>query len=156
MVYIVSTLLAGDTAMPYREKVAWLSLIAMAVTFGPYFTVMALAPPAEPMPDLRTMAWFAGTAVTQVLILGLGHLVLRLKSPADARVPADERDRAIARRSISAAYYVLIVGMILVGIVMPFNKAGWQLINAAIMMIVLAEVVHYGVSVWSYRRGVHG
>lgn len=141
--------------MPYREKVAWLSLIAMAVTFGPYFTMMALVPPTEPMPDLRTMAWFAGTALTQALILGFGHLVLRRKSPQDARVPADERDRAIARRSIGAAYYVLIVGMILVGIVMPFNKAGWQLINAAIMMIVLAEVVHYGVSVWSYRRGVH-
>lgn len=141
--------------MPYREKVAWLSLIAIAATFGPYFTVMALAPPTEPLPDLRAMAWFAGTALTQMLILGLGHLVLRHKSPQDSRVPADERDRAIARRSIGAAYYVLMVGMILVGIVMPFNKAGWQLINTAILMIVLAEVVHYGVSVWSYRRGVH-
>lgn len=56
------------------------------------------------------------------------------------------------RRSISTAYYVLIAGMILVGCVMPFNSGGWTIVNAALLMIVLAEVVHYGVVVVSYRR----
>ena len=49
--------------MPYREKIAWLSLITMAVTFGPYFTWTAIAPPTEPLPDLRAMGVFAATAV---------------------------------------------------------------------------------------------
>jgi hypothetical protein len=139
--------------MPYREKVAWLSLIAMAVTFGPYFTLTAIAPPTEPLPDLRAMGLLAATLVAQMLILGAGHLWLRIRSPQEARAPADERDRAITRRSLGVAYYVLIAGMILVGIVMPFNSGGWTLINAAVVVIVLAEVVHYGVAVWSYRRG---
>ena len=139
--------------MPYREKVAWLSLIAMAVTFGPYFALMAIAPPTEPLPDLRSMGWFAAAAGTQMLILGGGHLWLRIRSPHDARAPADERDRAITRRSVGVAYYVLIAGMILVGCVMPFNSGGWTLINAGVLMIVLAEVVHHGVAVWGYRRG---
>jgi hypothetical protein len=141
--------------MPYREKVAWLSLIAMAVTFGPYFTLTAIAPPSELLPNLRALGVLAATAVAQMLILGAGHLWLRIRSPQDARAPADERDRAITRLSIGVAYYVLIAGMILVGVVMPFNSGGWTLINAAIAMIVLAEVVHYGVTVWSYRRGWH-
>lgn len=70
-------------------------------------------------------------------------------------MPADERDRAIARRSLSAACYTLLTGMVLVGIWMPFTSRGWTIVNAAIAMIVLAELVHYAVAVWSYRRGWH-
>jgi len=51
-----------------------------------------------------------------------------------------------------AAYGVLIAGMILVRCVMPFNSSGWRIINAALAMIVLAEVVHYVTVVISYRR----
>ncbi len=75
-----------------------------------------------------------------------------IKSPEEARTPPDERDRAITSRSITFAYYVLIAGMILVGCIMPFNSGGWRIINAALAMIVAAELVHYGVIVVSYRR----
>jgi hypothetical protein len=54
------------------------------------------------------------------------------------------------------AHVVLIIGMMLVGVVMPFASSGWTLINAAIGAIVVAEVTHYGLAVWSYRRGSHG
>jgi hypothetical protein len=139
--------------MPYREKTAWLSLVAMVVTFGPYFAATATrALPGEPMPDLRQLGWLAVTATIQMLILGVGHLYLRRGSSEEARMPLDERDQAITRRSVSSAYYFLIAGMILVGCVMPFNSGGWSIINAALFMIIAAEVVHYGVVVLSYRR----
>jgi hypothetical protein len=139
--------------MPYREKTAWLSLFAMLVTFGPYFTLVATRYfPSAPLPNLRQLAWYAVTALVQLLILGVGHLYLRRASAQDARMPLDERDQAIQRRSVSTAYYVLIVGMILVGCVMPFNSSGWSIVNAALFMIIAAEVVHYGVVVFSYRR----
>jgi hypothetical protein len=141
--------------MPYREKVAWLSLIAMAVAFGPYLTLMTISPPTGPLPNLPALSFFAATVAVQLVILGVGHLWLRISSPQDARVPADERDRAIARRSLGAAYYTLLTGMVLVGIMLPFTSGGWMIINAAIAGIVLAEVVHYAVAVWSYRRGWH-
>ena len=139
--------------MPYREKTAWLSLLAMVFTFGPYFTITAMrALPSEPMPNLRQLGSFAVAAVVQLLILGVGHLYLRHGSRQEARMPLDERDQAIMRRSVSSAYYVLIAGMILVGCVMPFKSSGWSIINAALFMIVAAEIVHYGVVVFSYRR----
>jgi hypothetical protein len=139
--------------MPYREKTAWLSLLAMAVTFGPYFAITATrSVPSEPMPNLRQLGLFAVTAIVQMLILGAGHLYLRRGSVQEARMPLDERDQAIMRRSISSAYYVLIAGMILVGCVMPFKSSGWNIINAALFTIIVAEVVHYGVVVFSYRR----
>jgi hypothetical protein len=46
---------------------------------------------------------------------------------------------------------VLIAGMILVGCIMPFSSTGWTIVNAAILWIVAAEVVHYSIVVASYR-----
>lgn len=139
--------------MPYREKIAWLSLIAMVVTFGPYFALVAFGPfHDDAVPNLRQLGLYAVVAVVQVLILGVGHLVLRRHSPGDALMPLDERDLDIKRRSITAAYYVLIAGMILVGVVMPFQSHGWAIVNAALFWIVVAEVVHYTVTVACYRR----
>jgi len=139
--------------LAYREKIGWLSLIAMAVTFGPYFTLVAMhAFPDAALPNVRQLFIFGVTAVAQGLIIGVGHLYFRRSSPDEARIPPDERDRAIMQRSISSAYYVLIAGMIMVGVMMPFNSGGWKIVNAALFMIVAAEVVHHGVSVASYRR----
>jgi hypothetical protein len=139
--------------MPYREKIAWLSLIAMVVTFGPYFAIVKAGVfHDDALPDLRQLGLYGVTAVVQMIILGVGHLYLRHRSPEEARTPPDERDRAIKYRSMSVAYGVLIAGMILVGVVMPFESAGWTIVNAALFMIVAAEIVHYGVVVASYRR----
>ena len=137
----------------HRERAAWLHLVAMSVSYGPYFTLMALHPPTAPLPDLRTMGAFAVTVIVQVIVLAVGHAWLALVRPAEARAAADERDRAVELRSMKVAYLVLMTGMILVGVVMPFSSSGWKLINSAIAAIVLAEIVHYGLVVWSYRRG---
>lgn len=139
--------------MSYREKIAWLSLIAMVVTYSPYFViVIAGYLPARPMPDLRQLALFAAVSIVRVLILGIGYLCLRLGSPEEARTPLDERDSAIKSRSTSSAYYVLIAGMIYVGVFMPFRSAGWTIVNAALFMIVAAEIVRESVVVFCYRR----
>ena len=142
-----------ERKVPYREKIAWLSLVAMAVTFGPYFAIVAAGPFRNAaLPNLGQLGFFGAAAIAQMLILGAGHLYLGRKSPEDAHTPPDERDRAIMHRSISSAYYVLIVGMIVVGCIMPFSSSGWAIIDAALVTIVAAEVVHYGVVVFSYRR----
>jgi len=139
--------------MPYREKIAWLSLFAMVVTFGPYFAIVAAGGrPAQPLPDLRQLGLYAATAIAQMLILSAGYLYLRLRFPQEARTPPDERDRAIMNRSMSSAYYVLIAGMIVVGCLMPFNSSGWSIVNGALFMIVAAEIVRKSVTVFSYRR----
>ncbi len=139
--------------MPYREKIAWLSLIAMAVAFVPYFTITAMRQPSgAKMPDLFQLGLFAAATIVQLIILGLGHLYFRSRFADDEHTPPDERDIAIMRRSITSAYYFLTGGMIVVGCIMPFNSGGWKIVNSAILGIVLAEIVHYSVSVASYRR----
>jgi hypothetical protein len=142
-----------EAKMPYRERTAWLSLIALLVAYGPYFTIVTTGIlPAAALPNLRQLGVFAVAALGNALILGVGTLILRGLSPQEARTPPDERDRDIMRRSTSSAYYVLIAGMIVVGVYLPFTASGWSIINAALFMIVVAEVVRYGVAVFSYRR----
>lgn len=139
--------------MPHREKIAWLLLITMLVCYVPYFTFVRINPPApEVLPNLPQLWLLAVTAAAHALIQGLGRLWFRIQAPEDARAPADERDLAIERRSTTVAYYVLMAGMILVGVVMPFTDGGWKIVNAALFMIVVAEIFHYGIAVWSYRR----
>ena len=89
--------------MPYREKTAWLSLIAMAVTFGPYFTIVAMRSLPGALPNVRQLGLFAVAAIAQMLILGAGRLYFSRGSPEDARTAPDERDLAIMSRSISSA-----------------------------------------------------
>lgn len=138
--------------LPYREKIAWLSLIAMAASYGPYFlVVVANSLRGEPLPNLRQLALFAVVSVAQMVILGAGHQWLRSRFPVEARMAPDERDRAIKQRALSLAYHLLIGGMIVVGCVMPFRSSGWEIINAALFAIVLAEVVHYAAVVLGYR-----
>ena len=139
--------------MPYREKIAWLYLTAMVVCFGPYFAVVGAGTfQSDSLPNLRQLGFYAIVAGAMAVIMLVGHAVMRRQSPDEARLPPDERDRTIMYRSMTIAYYVLIVGTILVGIVMPFTSGGWTIINAAIFMIIAAEIVHYGVVVVSYRK----
>jgi len=139
--------------MPYREKVAWLSLIAMAVTYGPYFTLVSMSIlPTRPLPDFRQLALFGATTVVQLIILGTGHLILRTASSREDRTPPDERDLAITRRSVGSAYNLLLGGMILVGVIMPFTASGWKIVHAALFMIVASEFFKFSIMVFSYRR----
>ncbi len=139
--------------MSYREKIAWVSLIAMALPYGFYFTMVSLnAPVGQDLPNLPMLRLFVITALTHAIILGVGYVYLRKKSPQDARAPLDERDIAIKHRAIKSAYYVLIAGMILVGCIMPFTESGWSIVNPALLMIVISLVVCDSLIVYNYRK----
>ncbi|MBV8501263.1 MAG: hypothetical protein JO006_06055 [Paucibacter sp.] len=139
--------------MPFREKSAWLALIAILLSFGPYFAIVASGGiPMEGLPNMRMMGLYTVVCAVQVSILAIGHVCLRQASPVDARTPPDERDRALMYRCRTRAYYVLITGTVLVGCFMPFYTTGWRIVNATIFMISLAEVVYYGSLVASYRK----
>lgn len=142
--------------MAFREKSAWLTLVTMVVAYTIYFTMIGLAARGGE-PHLLDIIWIFGPiAATQGLAVIAGSIFLALQSRGEARAPADERDRAIARRAANIAYYVLLVGMILVGVVMPFTDTPFRTVNAALLAIVLAEATRYAFVLLSYRRGWHG
>ena len=141
--------------MPYREKLAWLMMAAIAVSYSLYFAV-AYRGSIEGLPNLRLLAVFAAAMALQILILGVGRLVIGLSSGKEAKARPDERDRAIANRAGTRAYFFMMTGLVFTGIYLPFTQAGWQIVHAALATFVIAEFVRYGTIVVSYRRGWHG
>lgn len=142
--------------MAYREKIAWLTLGTTLLAYGAYFGWIG---PASDFGEQRMVdiIWSFGlVAAAHAVAMIVGAIVIALTATKEAQAPADERDRAIARRGATIGYYVLIIGMIVVGVVMPFSEAPWKIVNTALLAIVLAELVHQAVVLLSYRRGWHG
>ena len=138
--------------MAWREKQAWLALSVMVVAYGVYFALVA----GERRSMLAMLLLFGGVAIAQAVVMIVGSIVLAVRAGKEAQARADERDRAIDRRSARIAYFVLLIGMIMVGVVIQFSEQGWRISNAALLALVVAEVVRYGVVVVSYRRGWNG
>ena len=139
--------------MAYREKMAWLTLSALLIGFVPLFICIEVGVfDVTELPNTDLLVAFAMAALVDAAIVGVGYLVLRRRSPDDARVPSDERDRSIEQRSTHGAYYTLLVGTIVVGVVMPLDQSGWEIIVAALGALFLAEVVHHGLVIIGYRR----
>jgi cytochrome b561 len=142
--------------MAFREKTAWLTLVTMVIAYAFYFTMIGLAGRTGE-PHLLDIIWtFGPIAAVQGLVVIAGSVFLAIQARGEARAPADERDRAIARRAANIAYYVLLVGMILVGVVMPFTETPFKIVNTALLTVVLAEAARYTIVLISYRRGWHG
>ncbi len=142
--------------MAFREKIAWLTLVTMLAAYGFYF---GWAGPRIGFGEVRMLdiVWtFGPVAAVHALAVIVGSILIAVTAAREANAPADERDRAIARRGSTIGYYVLLTGMILVGVVMPFTEPAWKIVNTALLAIVIAETVRDGVIVLSYRRGWHG
>lgn len=135
--------------MLVRERFAWGWLSALVVVFGTYFAVVAAQRSHADLPFITRIGMLA--AATTVLAVVAG--AIRLFGRGRLAHELDERDRLIELRSSSVAYYVLMGGMIVVGCVMPFSAGGWDLVHAALLAIVIAEIVHHGLVVLGYRRG---
>ncbi|MCW3835461.1 hypothetical protein ACFQ1E_07015 [Sphingomonas canadensis] len=140
--------------MAFREKIAWLTLLAMLIAYSIYFGLILSRP--EP-PTMLGIIWLFGTiSLAQLVVVIAGSIAIAVLSGREARARADERERAIARRGARAAYYVLMAGMILAGVVMPFSEPPWKIVNTALLALVIAEAVNNIVVLMSYRRGWHG
>jgi uncharacterized BrkB/YihY/UPF0761 family membrane protein len=142
--------------MAFREKIAWLTLGTMLVAYAAYFLVIG---PAAGFGERRLLdiIWSFGlVAAAHAAAMIVGSILIAILSRKEASAPADERDRAIGRRGATVGYYVLIVGTILVGVVMPFSEPPWKIVNTALLAIVIAGVACQIVILWSYRRGWHG
>jgi hypothetical protein len=137
--------------MPYREKFAWLSLVAMFICYGAYFVVTANSPTAQAgtLEGLSQLWLYGAAAAAHGLIVGVGQFFI------GRREKPDERDRDIERRATQAAFWLLLILMMLVGVVLPLTETGgWDVANPALFAIILSLGVQSAVQIWLYRRGV--
>jgi uncharacterized membrane protein len=139
----------------FQERIEWLTLLAMSVAYLVYFSMVASYPDGPTL--MQTLWLFAKVSVAHVAIVVAGAIALAVANRKDAEARSDERDRAISRRGASIAYYVLLVGAIVVCLVIPFERPpAAKIVNTGLLAIVIAEMVRHIVMLVSYRRGWHG
>jgi hypothetical protein len=130
--------------MPFREKAAWIKLCAILLVSLMFWL-------HSEAPFHAMVASVAAYALIEVI----SRVVLRLRSPLDARQPKDEREQLIELKAIRIAYYVLIAGS-LGGIFFPMHVLGnpvmvaWSVFAA----FVIAQVVKQTALIYYYRRGI--
>ena len=136
--------------MSSLEKRAWLSLWSMCPAYLLYFTIQ-IGYPSLFTTLLERIACLAAVASFHAVVYVAGLIAMKRRETKDESFD-DERDRAIDARATRTAYFVLLTGIILVGMVMPFSSSGWEIVNSALFMIVLAEATRYALMVVGYRR----
>jgi hypothetical protein len=138
----------GEDMSPLESR-AWLSLWGMCPPYCIYFALQIAAPAWLTTTPGRFICLAAAAGVHALVCLtGLVVLVRRERGHG---LLADERDRAIEAHATRIAYYALMVGTVLVGMVMPFSRGGWQIVNGALLAIVLAEALRNALIVRGYR-----
>ena len=136
-----------------QERIAWVWIIASMVVFTTYFTTLWVMQQDSANLSFLTRISLLGVAlITFAVVVGGDRAIAVLRGQGQTD---DERDRLIRLQAVSVAYYVLMAGAIVVGCVMPFSHSGWDIVHAAVLAVVLSEVVRGAVVVLGYRRGYH-
>ncbi|WP_426687490.1 DUF2178 domain-containing protein [Rhodanobacter ginsengiterrae] len=135
------------------EKRAWLTLWSMCPVYVVYFT-LRIGFPDVMTSLLERFGLLALIASLHAVGYVAGLLVMKYRE-AGENLLEDERDHAIDRHAARIAYFILLTGIIVVGMVMPFNKSGWELVNTALFFIVLTETVRNVLIVRGYRQQHH-
>ena len=136
--------------MSSLEKRAWLTLGSMLPPYVVYFAILAWFPQLR-AGFLDAFLVLAATATVHAIAYIVGYAIFKHRERGEP-LQEDERDRAIDGRATRAAYFMLLTGMIVVGMVMPFTRGGWDVVNAALLVIVLGETLRHVLIIVGYRR----
>jgi hypothetical protein len=139
--------------MTAREQFSWVWLVILLATYIPYFGFVGWLSTEGEVSFVTNIVAFASATIAQIALIAVASAVIALRTGDPNKL--DERDRAIAHRAANVAYHVLMAGVILVGCLMPFNHAAWEIFQAAVFAIALSEIVRLVLVVRAYRAGVH-
>jgi hypothetical protein len=138
----------------FREKSAWITLIALIVLTLFYLT--HLPPPwwlrANPSGFMFHVLTIG--VIAFVVIELVGYTIMALRAPREARAPRDEREQLIAlkARSIAARVYpILSLGSVFVVIHLGANEGG--ILYCVFLSFIVSQIVNYAARVTYYRRG---
>ena len=139
--------------MHSNERTAWAWLICLLTAPLIYFSKLNHFEWVQGNSELSRLASLSMPLIVMALVaLGVrAYNIIQARQRGHDLV--DERDQLIELKSSSVAYHLMMAGMIVVGMVMPFSATRWELIDTAFFVIVLAEVVHSSLTIRAYRKG---
>lgn len=138
--------------MSFREKSAWIALVSVLVCFGAYFGLLLSGLVAA-----RGLAALHLLLVCVIAFVGLqaGLTLLAARTtPRDARSAHDERELIIQSRSHTVGYYTLVALVLLLGVPGHFGHPVPDLLNFALLDVVVAGVAVAIAQIVMFRRGM--
>jgi hypothetical protein len=137
--------------MSFREKSAWVTLIAIALVVVLYY----LHAPRVLIP--QSGGWelhiLALCFATFIVIDVVAHVVLYLRYPKDARTPKDERERLIDLKAVGIAHWVFVVGAFLSVATLHAGATVFGVGYLVLTAFAVSQVVKHAARIVYYRRG---
>ncbi len=138
--------------MSFREKTAWVTLIAILLVSIMFF--MHSPRVFSPDPGMWTLHVLLLSIVAFIVIELVAYLVLYVRYPRDARTPKDEREQLIALKATRLGAYVYVAGSFFVIVAAPLHGATGAAVGFFVLLaFVIAEIVNYTARIIYYRRG---
>jgi hypothetical protein len=139
--------------MSFREKTHWIALVGLVLGFGWYFLSYPWA-----IAGTQKGVWAGAWMLLPVTIIFLvpmiaGTAYFAIRSPKEANLKEDEREKGIHLRGTHAAYYPLVLG-VWANIFAMINGYGFGYsVNVLMATLVISELVRVGSQLYFYRRG---
>jgi hypothetical protein len=146
--------------MSFREKSAWVMVLALLVAGVNYFRIVGYTSLAHGHISPPSSGLVMVYIISLTLIAVFGQVVISALSPTEAQAGADERDRLIAARAGSVFGHVLAIALVGVLLSYVLGPHGGTLVNGdalfqgALSSLMIAQVAEYAAQIWFYRRGL--
>jgi hypothetical protein len=140
--------------MSFREKSAWITVVAILIVS--LIVAAAVPRPWSLTPAPGRMIFFVlhQAVVAFVMIEVVAHVAVAGWAPRDAKAPFDERDRLIALKARSLAFYVFTVLVFGSVLLIHLGANGIGVGYSVLVSFVVAQAVNYAARIFYYRRGV--
>jgi hypothetical protein len=139
--------------MSFREKIHWVALVGLIAGFGWYFWNYPWSIAGTKAGMLASVWMLIPVTIIFLVPMIAGTAFFAIRSPKEANLKEDEREKVIHLKGTHAAYYPLVLG-VWANIFAMINGAqfGWSA-NILMATLVLSELVRVGAQLYYYRRG---
>lgn len=137
--------------MPFREKTAWISLLATLAVYGGYFASLALAGGEE-----RPAAAFGrlvGATVLFIVLMIVLTVITAVLAPKDAAAPPDEREKLISLKASQFSYFALSSGAFAAIVALFVGTDRFFTANFLFFALIVAEIAKDAAQIVHFRRG---
>lgn len=139
--------------MTFNEKMHWASFLALVAAFGWYFLSYPYQIIDRPSGILAVAGMLVPVTIIIIAVMTATAVFLAIRSPKEANMQRDERERSIHIRGTHLAYYPLVLGVWGNMIAMFYHLSVAAHLNILIATVVIAELIRVGSQLYFFRRG---
>ena len=144
--------------MSFREKLAWVMSVVLALAGGFYAWEVAghgLALSAVPPPSIKLAIAYVGIVIAGSII---GAASVAFQNTEEADAPADERERIILDKAGNWSSYVLgagaVTGALIYWVFYWSDQGAHLMFHFVVAGLMLSHIVEYVFQIFLFRRGV--